>query len=690
MKTNNGGNSWTPIPGQPAAVFTPGDITNPHEWVHWDRNVDNLTIETTPSEPNGLFVLYDLPSDGIDELYRITGIPVYNWQLLASNLFVLHGAGNGFGVSRTAIPDVAVANNDRYRTYIANAWHDYNTLTANYLQYHVDVEDLVWHPSHPGELWMADHGGVHKSIDNGVTWEWRGKGLGVAEVFHMATSYSEPDRVLLGLYHDASLLTEGEHSTFWDPDWKQLGGNDGQQCMIDPIEGNRVYWSSQWNNWKRSTNYGDNPQAFSSTSSNDWDTDGAMDRIQPNYVYIPNWVNGTNASEEITRSMDYGATFETISDFQTLLAPSKGNVWRLYPAWSDPQYLYAFFYSESKFTRTKIARGTASIVKNSWKLLAHPDPTREIKDVEFDFENPNVTFIIYSTRSLDDPTPIGSGMVFKADYTDEVHPVFTDLTGSPNTWTPLPNVGVGAFAIERGTDGGMYVSTDVGVFYTNNKLMASGDGWQLFGTNLPHVECKELQINYKANVIRAGLNGRGLWEHNLWCPDVDDTLQAGTYSANSFLEVMNDINSTAIVPPSYSVIYRAGNEVKLQPGFHAQSGTNFHAVIHPCNSGGNSFKSTAAGYSDLDWNSPLKASETLWVQPNPSSGTFSVILQQGYAPIVHLELFNAQGVKVPMILSSTDSPITISLGTANSAGVYTLRVYSEDGTIGLAKIIIQP
>ncbi|MCI1753234.1 MAG: T9SS type A sorting domain-containing protein [Flavobacteriales bacterium] len=111
-----------------------------------------------------------------------------------------------------------------------------------------------------------------------------------------------------------------------------------------------------------------------------------------------------------------------------------------------------------------------------------------------------------------------------------------------------------------------------------------------------------------------------------------------------------------------------------------KAGTNFHAVIHPCNSGGNSFKSTAAGYSDLDWNSPLKASETLWVQPNPSSGTFSVILQQGYAPIVHLELFNAQGVKVPMILSSTDSPITISLGTANSAGVYTLRVYSEDGT----------
>ena len=150
---------------------------------------------------------------------------------------------------------------------------------------------------------------------------------------------------------------------------------------------------------------------------------------------------------------------------------------------------------------------------------------------------------------------------------------------------------------EQGSDGGLYIGTDVGVYFTDNKRIAAFDplspedaddlsnttGWVRLGGALPHVVSHGLEINYQVNRLRNGMNGRGVWEHGLRCPpDPEDRSETSVYTADAFVEARNDVGSDAVVPAGFKVSYRAGNSVHLTPGFHAQSASRFHALRSVC------------------------------------------------------------------------------------------------------------
>ncbi|MBK9146732.1 MAG: hypothetical protein IPM12_02800 [Flavobacteriales bacterium] len=74
----------------------------------------------------------------------------------------------------------------------------------------------------------------------------------------------------------------------------------------------------------------------------------------------------------------------------------------------------------------------------------------------------------------------------------------------------LPNMPVNDLVAQQGTDGGIYIAMDIGVFYRNAET-----DWQPFCAGLPNVIVKDLDINYCAGKLRAGTYGRGLWESDL-------------------------------------------------------------------------------------------------------------------------------------------------------------------------------
>jgi len=80
----------------------------------------------------------------------------------------------------------------------------------------------------------------------------------------------------------------------------------------------------------------------------------------------------------------------------------------------------------------------------------------------------------------------------------------------------LPNVPVNCIVYENGPDNGIYIGTDVGVYYINDNLSE----WVDFSNGLPNVIILELEINYKENKIKAATYGRGLWESPLISPSV--------------------------------------------------------------------------------------------------------------------------------------------------------------------------
>ncbi len=86
----------------------------------------------------------------------------------------------------------------------------------------------------------------------------------------------------------------------------------------------------------------------------------------------------------------------------------------------------------------------------------------------------------------------------------------------------LPNCPAGSIVIQYPSPNeGVYVGTDVGVFYRNNTM----SDWVLFNQNLPAVVISEMEIHYPTNKLRAATYGRGIWESDLYEPSILTDIQ---------------------------------------------------------------------------------------------------------------------------------------------------------------------
>jgi hypothetical protein len=80
----------------------------------------------------------------------------------------------------------------------------------------------------------------------------------------------------------------------------------------------------------------------------------------------------------------------------------------------------------------------------------------------------------------------------------------------------LPNVPANCIVYQKGSNEGLYIGTDVGVFYRD----ATMTDWVPYQTGLPVVVVTELEISYFNNTLWAGTFGRGLWSADLYSPSV--------------------------------------------------------------------------------------------------------------------------------------------------------------------------
>jgi hypothetical protein len=111
------------------------------------------------------------------------------------------------------------------------------------------------------------------------------------------------------------------------------------------------------------------------------------------------------------------------------------------------------------------------------------------------------------TASPKDP---GHIWITISGYT-EANKVF-ESRDSGATWTNisvgLPNVPVNCAQAEGSLEEGVFVGTDMGVFYRNN----STNGWVFYNDELPLVMVNELEVLPQFGKIRAATYGRGIWE----------------------------------------------------------------------------------------------------------------------------------------------------------------------------------
>jgi hypothetical protein len=179
--------------------------------------------------------------------------------------------------------------------------------------------------------------------------------------------------------------------------------------------------------------------------------------------------------------------------------------------------------------------------------------------------------------------------------------------GNPLTWTSvpwvsnsspynaLPKLPVNCIVYEKGSNDGIYVGTDIGVYYHNNTMT----GWEPFMTGLPNVAVNKLEINYKANKIRAATFGRGLWESYLACPQSNLTINYNPISSG-FYEAENVTITNATANSGSAIQVRGADSHNLngppivlntsQGNVLFSQGSNVHLFVHGCDHDKNSFR----------------------------------------------------------------------------------------------------
>ncbi len=131
------------------------------------------------------------------------------------------------------------------------------------------------------------------------------------------------------------------------------------------------------------------------------------------------------------------------------------------------------------------------------------------------------------------------------------------------------------------------LATELGVWSTDDLNGVNTRWWPTSNFGLANVRVDMLQYRPSDHLVAAATHGRGMFTTdyftllNTCVPNlnISGAVAPGIYMAQDF------ITSNGVISPGKKVIYHAGNYIQLTPGFRAQSGSDFWAVIEPCGIG---------------------------------------------------------------------------------------------------------
>ncbi|MES2777897.1 MAG: 3-coathanger stack domain-containing protein [Bacteroidota bacterium] len=145
----------------------------------------------------------------------------------------------------------------------------------------------------------------------------------------------------------------------------------------------------------------------------------------------------------------------------------------------------------------------------------------------------------------------------------------------------LPNVDIRTIALAGDAENGVYVGTDIGVYYRNNSL----GRWIDFSNSLPIVFVMNLKYDAVNQKISAATWGRGIWVSDAYnAASCQPSLALNsTYSGRRIFAASGQITSTGnIEGDANSRIVFSGNDVIMSPGFRAIENSSFRAVPEGC------------------------------------------------------------------------------------------------------------
>lgn len=261
--------------------------------------------------------------------------------------------------------------------------------------------------------------------------------------------------------------------------WTDEIGGDGMECAIDPSNSNYMYGTLYYGDLRFSSNGGSSWSNITpSGSTGAWVSPFLIDPTTPSTIYI--------GHKSLYKSTNRGSAWTNISSTLT----GNNNISQIAVAPSNSNIIFISWYQSGTYKYAKTTDGGST-----WTTANLPSNS-SITSIAIDPVDPNIVYCTFS------------------NFTSGAKVYMTTNGGS--TWSnfsgTLPNIPANKIICQTGSDGGVYLGMDVGIYYRDNSM----SDWGLYNSGLPNVEIYDLEIRYSDNKLFAITYGRGLWVSPLY------------------------------------------------------------------------------------------------------------------------------------------------------------------------------
>jgi hypothetical protein len=469
--------------------------------------VERMAIAVTANDTNYVYALMSATDYSFGGLYRSSdGGTTFSSMSTTPNILGTATDGSSTGgqgwydlalaVSPTSANTVMVGGINVWKsTNGGSTWScvgkGYNNVTSS-SHVHPDIHNLAFAPGNGSVVYCCCDGGLFKSSNTGTAWADMSSGLQIMEFYSISSSQTSSTICFGGSQDNGG-------NKYSSGTWTNSAAGDAMHVIIDFTTANDIYDALPNGDILFSndggTNWGDITPNGNANGS--WVTPYVLDPNNHNTVYA--------GYSDVFKSTNQGGNWTQIS---TNLTGGSNLIQAMAVAPSNSNYIYVAAGPQSVTVSECNTLYKTTNGGTSWSNITAGLP----------LGNAPLTYIAVKN------TDANTLWVTLSNYyaTDKVF----KSTNAGATWTNvtgnLPNVPVNCIVYVPNTPNGIYVGTDLGVFYTDDILGT----WVPFSTNLPNVIVNELDIQASSGKLRAGTYGRGLWETPIYITTNVSTTEA--------------------------------------------------------------------------------------------------------------------------------------------------------------------
>ncbi|MBK8699275.1 MAG: PKD domain-containing protein [Saprospiraceae bacterium] len=346
--------------------------------------------------------------------------------------------------------------------------------------------DIQWLTAKGSDLWIASDGGINYSTNFGQTMETRMDGVSGSNMWGFDSGWNE-DILVGGRYHNGNM---GFHQSFPQGSVYRLGGAESATGYVNPGPERKVYHSDIGGKIIK-PGFGNGVTNFGVGA---WPNESYAYYANSEMVFHPFYYNTVflGKDNKLLKSTDGGTNFDTLYFFPGTV---DNKVYDIEISRSNPQVMYCSQWDGTDDAIWRSANGGLSWVKVT--ALPLPNNNDRVK-LALSSTNENILWVTVS-------------------YGSDGKKIYKTVDGGQSwinlTTSLLNGIRISNIMAQYGTDGGIYLGTNAGVFYRNN----SHADWQPYSTGLPvSTETNRLKPFYKDGKIRNGCWGFGVWESPLF------------------------------------------------------------------------------------------------------------------------------------------------------------------------------